>query len=83
MTIEYKIINTNVWPKVSIVSVEYGFSRTLVNGEWVNRTQQPERFETEILTFGKSFYNVEEAEKFVNSKKFKAIFKAVEKQFTK
>jgi hypothetical protein len=81
MTIEAKIINTNSWLKIKIVSITEGFSQTLKDGKWVNTTSTPQRFEDEILTLGKYFSNELEAEKFMNTKSFKSLFKNIEKNW--
>jgi hypothetical protein len=81
MQIESKIINTFPCVKITIVSVEYGFSQILKDGKWVNTTSEPERFEDEILTLGKYFINSEDAEKFMNTKAFKSLFKSVQKNW--
>ena len=81
MTLEAKIIRLSHWPKIQIVSVTYGFSQRLQNGKWVNTTHEPERVESEILTLGKCFSNDEEAEKFMNTKHFKSLFKNLEKNW--
>jgi hypothetical protein len=65
--------------KIQIVSVTEGFSQTLVNGKWVNKTSEPQIFEDELLTIGKCFSDSEEASKFINTKFFKSLFKAIEK----
>lgn len=76
-TIEFKVINTGTWYKIQIVSVSYGFSQTLKNGEWVNTTIEPQRQETEILTLGKYFNTNLDAEKFFTTKQFKSLFKNI------
>jgi hypothetical protein len=81
MQIESKIINTFPCVKITIVSVQYGFSQILKDGKWVNTTSEPERFEDEILTLGKYFINSEDAEKFMNTKAFKALFKSLQKNW--
>jgi hypothetical protein len=81
MTIESKIIKTAYSTKITIVSVEYGFSQVLKDGKWVNTTSEPERFEDEILTLGKYFINSEDAEKFMNTKAFKSLFKSLQKNW--
>jgi len=74
------IIDRNLYNStIRIVSVEYGHSRILKNGEWVNVSDKPEKWETTILTFGKFFDNNEEAEKFMKTKLFKSILKNIEK----
>jgi hypothetical protein len=79
MTAKIKIINSGTWIKIQIVSVTEGFSQTLVNGKWVNKTSEPQIFEDELLTIGKCFSDSEEASKFINTKFFKSLFKAIEK----
>jgi len=81
MQIEAITIDKSYCVKIQIVSVEYGFSKRLVNGEWVNTTPKPERIEREILTLAKCFDSHEEAKKFTTTKQFKAIFKAIEKNW--
>ena len=81
ITIETKTINVGFWVKIQALSVTYGFSQILKDGKWVNSTTTPERFEEEILTFGKSFENHTEAEKFMKTKQFKSILKSVEKNW--
>jgi len=81
MQIESKIINTFPCVKITIISVEYGFSQMLKDGKWVNTTSEPKRLEDEILTLGKYFMNSEDAEKFMNTKAFKALFKSVQKNW--
>ena len=81
ITIETKIINTGSWMKVSIVSVENGFSQVLKNGQWVNKTVEPERFETEILTFGQCFGSETECEKFMSAKLFKSALATIKKNW--
>jgi len=79
MKIEAKIINAGFWMKIQIVSVTEGFSQILKDGKWVNQTVEPERFEDEILTFGKCFANTVEIEKFMNTKSFKSLLKNLQK----
>jgi len=79
MKIEAKKISIGAWVQISIVAVEYGFSKTLQGNKWVNTTDEPQRFETEILTLGKCFNGYDEAEKFMSTKAFKQFFAAVEK----
>jgi hypothetical protein len=81
MTIETKIINTGSWIKIQVVSVTYGFTQQIENGQWVNTTKNPQRFEDEILTLGKYFADNLEAEKFMNTKSFKSLFKNIEKNW--
>jgi hypothetical protein len=81
MTLEAKIIRQGHWPKIQIVSVAYGFNQRLQDGKWVNTTSEPQRIESEILTFGKCFSNDEEAEKFMNTKHFKSLFKNLQKNW--
>jgi hypothetical protein len=79
MALEAKIISTGTWKKIQIVSVTQDFSQTLENGKWVNTTVEPQRFEDEILTFGKYFRDNAEAEKFMDTKIFKSTFKSIQK----
>jgi len=79
--VKTKIINTGTWMKVSIVSVTVGFSQRLENGKWVNTTSEPQRDETEILTFGKCFISELECEKFIAGKPFKSVFATIEKNW--
>ena len=81
MNIEAKIIRVGSWPKIQIVSVTEGFSQTLQNGKWENTTLEPQRFEKEILTLGKCFFDNAEAEKFMTTKAFKSLFKSIEKNW--
>ena len=81
MKIEAKIINTGTWMKIQIVSVSYGFSQMLKDGEWVNTTAEPQRFEDEVLTLGKYFSSAKEAEDFMKTKSFKSLFKNIEKNW--
>ena len=81
MKVEAKIISTGSWIKIQIVSVTEGFSQTLKDGKWVNTTTEPQRFEDELLTLGKHFLNNAEAEKFMNTKSFKSLFKNLEKNW--
>jgi hypothetical protein len=81
ITIETKTINVGYWLKIQVVSVNYGFSQILKDGKWVNVTSKPERFEEEILTFGKCFENHEDAEKFMKTKQFKSLLKNIEKNW--
>lgn len=69
------------WLRISIISVTYGHSRILRDGEWVNTSQEPERYEEEILTLGKFFYSQLEAEQFINKKQFKALLKNISKNW--
>jgi hypothetical protein len=75
MTIEAKIINSDYWFKIQIISVSYGFSQQLMDGKWVNTTEEPERHETEILTLGKYFEGEKEAQEFMDKKCFKSLIK--------
>jgi hypothetical protein len=79
--IEAKIINTGAFMKITIVSVESGFSQMLKNGQWVNTTTEPEKFESELLTFGKSFFDETECEKFMATKIFKSVFQGIKKNW--
>lgn len=79
--IETKIINTGTWLQVSIVKISFGFSQILKSGQWVNKTVEPERFEDEILTFGKCFTSETECEKFMSTKPFKSVLKGIEKNW--
>jgi hypothetical protein len=81
MKVEAKIISTGSWMKIQIVSVTEAFSQTLKDGKWVNTTSEPQRFEDEVLTLGKYFSGNEEAEKFMNTKSFKSLFKNLEKNW--
>ena len=81
MILESKIENNGTWTRIHIVFVEYGFSQMLKDGKWENTTDEPQRFETVILTLGKSFADYTSAESFMKTKAFKAIFKAVEKNW--
>ena len=81
MMLESKIENNGTWTRIYILSVEYGFSQMLKDGKWVNTTDEPQRFETVILTLGKSFADYTSAESFMKTKAFKAIFKAVGKNW--
>ena len=76
-TIESKIINKGSWNVIQIISVTFGYSQILVDGKWVNTSSVPQRFEDEILTFGKYFNNESDAEKFMNTKQFKSLFKSI------
>jgi hypothetical protein len=78
-TIEAKTVKTTSYIKVQIVSVQYGFSQTLQDGQWVNTTSEPQRFETEILTLGKYFESSSDTEKFMQTKAFKNLLKQVQK----
>lgn len=80
-TLEAIITNNGTWYKVSIISVEYGFSQMLKDGKWVNTTSEPQRFEEEILVFGKTFSSKETAEEFTKGKPFKSIFKNLQKNW--
>ena len=80
-TIKIKTITTGSWIKIQIVSVTDGFSQELQNGKWVNTSEKPELFEDEILTFGKYFFNTEEAAKFMQTKSFKYIFSSIVKNW--
>jgi len=81
MILESKIENNGTWTRIHIVSVEYGFSQMLKGDKWVNTTDEPQRFESVIITLGKSFSDYTSAEAFIKTKAFKAIFKAVEKNW--
>ncbi len=81
MKLEAKIISTGSWMKIQVVSVTEGFSQTLKDGKWVNTTSKPQRFEDEILTLGKYFSDNAEAEKFMDTKSFKSLFKNLEKNW--
>jgi hypothetical protein len=81
MILESKIENNGTWTRIHVVSVEYGFAQMLKGDKWVNTTDEPQRFETVIITIGKSFSGHTEAESFIKTKAFKAIFKAVEKNW--
>ena len=81
MKVEAKIISTGHWMKIQIVSVTEGFSQQLKDGKWVNTTLEPRRFEDEVLTLGKCFSDNAEAEKFMNTKFFKSLFKNLEKNW--
>lgn len=81
MKIEAKIISTGSWKKIQVVFVTEGFSQTLKDGKWVNTTSEPQRFEDEVLTLGKYFTDNVEAEKFMNTKTFKSLFKNLEKNW--
>jgi hypothetical protein len=67
--------------KVSIVSVTVGFSQVLKNGHWVNTTDNPQRFETEILAFGQCFSSESECEKFIATKAFKSVLASIQKNW--
>jgi len=81
MTIEAQINSKGTWKSITIISVTYGFSQILKDGKWVNTTSEPERCEDEILTLGKCFMNSEDAEKFMNTKAFKSLFKSLQKNW--
>ena len=76
-TIETKIINTGTWYKIQIVFVSYGFSQILKDGKWVNTSIKPEKQESEILTLGKYFNTITDAEKFITTKQFKSLLKNI------
>jgi len=75
MTIEAKVYQTNYCFKIEIVSVTIGFSKYLVDGEWVNITKDPERFEEVVLSLNKCFNSIADAEKFMKTRAFKALLK--------
>ena len=77
--IQAKTIKTGSWVKISIVSFSEGFSQILKDGKWVNRSEKPETFEDEILTLGKYFEDRQAAEKYMETKGFKALLKLVQK----
>lgn len=81
MNIEAKIITVGSWEKIQIVSVTEGFSQILKNGQWVNTTTEPQKFEDEILTLGTHFNDIAAAEKFMNTKHFKSLFKNIQKNW--
>lgn len=80
-TIEPVIINTGVWCKIQIVIVNYGFSQILKDGKFVNTTIEPERYETEVLTIGKCFSDVNDAQDFMKTKQFKSLLKNIQKNW--
>jgi hypothetical protein len=80
MTLEPKII-CKTWYQVTIIDVTYGFAQRLINGKWTNTTEKPTRWEDEVVCFSKFFNTYEDAEKFINTKAFKSVFKALEKNF--
>ena len=80
-TIETKIITEGNWTRVQIISVTYGYSQHLKNGEWVNCTATPERCEDIILTLGKYFFDYNDAEKYTTTKQFKALLKTIQKNW--
>ena len=79
MTIEAKVARGVAWWSVAIIGVTEGYTQTLENGKWVNTTSQPQRFEEEIVTFGRCFESEATAQKFLQTKPFKAILKGIEK----
>lgn len=81
MNIDVALINAGSWTKISIIDVQFGYSRMRKDGEWVNTTINPQRFESEILTLGKCFYNNEEAEKFMKTKPFKSLLNNLKKNW--
>jgi len=81
MTIEAKTINTGTWVKITVVSVVYGFSQVLHGDKWINTTDEPQRFESEILTLGEYFTDYEAANVFMKTKAFKAILKTLQKNW--
>ena len=79
MTTEVKIVNVGSWVKVQIINVDFVFSKILKDGKWVNMTHEPERFETELLTIEKHFFDFAAAEKYVaTNKTFKALLKMLQ-----
>jgi hypothetical protein len=81
MTIEAKIKTIGSYQKIVVVCLEKGFSQILIDGKFVNRTIEPEIFETEILTIEKCFEFVEDAEKFMKQKFFKSLFNNIQKNW--
>lgn len=79
--IEAKVFNTGTWFKITIVSVEYGFSQRLNGEKWVNTTEEPQRFEKEVLTLGNSFVDDEDAYRFMKTPPFKALIKTLQKSW--
>lgn len=81
ITFEPKITLVGHWIKLQIITVTYGYEKILKGGEWVNSTQEPKRFEDEILTLEEYFETYKDAEKYIQTKQFKQLFKVVEKNW--
>jgi hypothetical protein len=79
--IEAKIINNGTWFKITVVSFAYGFAQTLKDGKWVNTTDEPQRFESEVLTLGRSFVDHSDADAFMKTKPFKSLLKTLQKSW--
>lgn len=77
--IQAEIINKGSWISVQIFETETAVSQTLKNGVWVN--MEPREFKTVVLIFDKCFCTEEDAEKFMSSKLFKGVLKAVKKNY--
>lgn len=77
--IKAEIINKGSWLAVQIFETETAVCQTLKNGVWVN--MDPKEFKTVVLIFDKCFCTEEDAGKFMTSKLFKGVFKAVQKNY--
>lgn len=77
--IKAEIINKGNWLSVQIFETEIAVCQTLKNGVWVN--MEPKEFKTVVLIFDKCFSTEEDAEKFMSSKLFKGVLKAVKKNY--
>mgnify|MGYP003440677214 CR=1 FL=1 len=76
-TVEAQASNVGTWTKIQILMTSEGWSKIMKNGEWVNF--KFEKSEKVIVELGKYFQDNAAAEKFMQTKSFKRLLKAVEK----
>ena len=77
MQIITKVVRAGHWYQVQIVSV-YEITFSYVSGP-DKGVKQKEMSETVVLTFGKLFESIEDAETFASLKKVKSIMKLIQK----
>jgi hypothetical protein len=73
MQIITKVVRAGHWYQTQIIRVEE------VTFSYVKGVSQKEMSETVVLTFGKLFESIEDAEKFASLKKVKSVVKLIQK----
>ena len=73
MEIITKVVRAGHWYQTQIIRVEE------VTFSYVKGVSQKEMSETVVLTFGKLFESIEDAEKFASLKKVKSVVKLIQK----
>ncbi len=73
MQIITKVVRAGHWYQTQIIRVEE------ITFSYIKGVNQKEMSETVVLTFGKLFESIEDAEKFASLKKVKSIMKLIQK----